>query len=217
MLLTRRELLQRGCLLAAAATIGAGSKSSAQSTAKPLATLNPNLLARFVDPLPIPALAKSVGSLPDPSNQAHSLPHYRVEIGEFESKLHRDLKPTRQWGYGGSVPGPSFETRSGEGLFVEWINRLPRSHFLPVDHNLHGADGGAPDVRAVVHLHGAKAPAESDGYPEDWSVSGTSALYHYPNQQEAAMLWYHDHAMGITRLNIFAGMLGTFFIRAVRR
>jgi spore coat protein A, manganese oxidase len=145
--------------------------------------------------------------------QGHQVPYYRVEMVEFESKLHRDLKPTRQWGYGGSVPGPTFETRGGQGLLVEWVNRLPRRHFLPVDHNLHGAEISVPEVRTVVHLHGAKTTPENDGYPETWFVPGESSLYHYPNQQDAAMLWYHDHAMGITRLNIFAGLLGGFIVR----
>jgi spore coat protein A, manganese oxidase len=65
----------------------------------------------------------------------------------------------------------------------------------------------------VVHLHGAKAPPHSDGYPDDWFVPGKSALCFYPNDQEAAMLWYHDHAIGINRLNIYAGLMGAFFIR----
>ena len=79
--------------------------------------------------------------------------------------------------------------------------------FLPIDHRLHGANADVPEVRTVVHVHGAKAPPQSDGYPEDWFVSGQSAVTYYPNQQASAMLWYHDHAMGITRLNIFAGLL----------
>ena len=70
-----------------------------------------------------------------------------------------------------------------------------------------------PAVRTVVHLHGAKTRPESDGYPEDWIVPGKSSLYYYPNQQDAAMLWYHDHALGINRLNVYAGLLGAFFIR----
>jgi len=211
MRLTRREFLQKGCLLAAA-TIGAGS-TEAQSARRPARTFNSNLLARFVDSLPILSVAKSVELRQDPSDHSRRIPYYRVEMLEFESKLHRDLRPTRQWGYGASVPGPTFETRSGEGLLVEWVNRLPSRHFLPIDHNLHGAGKDVPEVRTVAHLHGAKAPPESDGYPENWFVKGESALYHYPNQQEAAMLWYHDHAMGITRLNILAGLLGGFFVR----
>ena len=58
-----------------------------------------------------------------------------------------------------------------------------------------------------------KPGPESDGYPEDWIVPGKSSLYYYPNQQDAAMLWYHDHALGINRLNVYAGLLGAFFIR----
>jgi FtsP/CotA-like multicopper oxidase with cupredoxin domain len=38
-------------------------------------------------------------------------------------------------------------------------------------------------------------------------------LYRYPNTQEAATLWYHDHALGATRLNVYAGMAGFYFLR----
>ena len=123
------------------------------------------------------------------------------------------MKPTRWWGFGGSVPGPTMETRSGQGIIVEWANELPPQHFLPIDHKLHGAEADKPQVRTVVHVHGAKAPPQSDGYPDDWVVPGKANLYHYPNQQDATALWYHDHAMGINRLNIYAGMLGAFLVR----
>ena len=78
---------------------------------------------------------------------------------------------------------------------------------------LHGAEIGVPEVRSVVHLHGAKTSPENDGYPEDWYVPGKSRTYYYPNDQEAALLWYHDHAMGINRLNIYAGLFGLHVIR----
>jgi spore coat protein A, manganese oxidase len=96
---------------------------------------------------------------------------------------------------------------------VEWINALPNEHFLPVDHTIHGAEADKPAVRTVVHVHGAKTRPESDGYPEDWIVRGQSSLYYYPNQQDATMLWYHDHTLGINRLNVYAGLFGSFFIR----
>ena len=132
---------------------------------------------------------------------------------EIEVRLHRDLPPARLWSYGGSSPGPTFETRTGQGLMIDWPNELPAHHFLTIDHSLHGAEADKPEVRGVVHVHGAKAPPESDGYPEDWYVPGKSRTYFYPNQQDAALLWYHDHAMGINRLNIYAGMFGLFLIR----
>jgi spore coat protein A len=180
--------------------------------------LNPDSLAKFVDPLPIPEIAKSGGLRPAPGKSSSgrsssNVPWYRVAMREAECKLHRDLPATRLWCYGASSPGPTFETRSGQGLFIEWPNELPPKHFLPIDHSLHGAEAGNPEVRGVVHVHGAKAPPESDGYPEDWYVPGKSRTYFYPNRQDAAALWYHDHATGINRLNIYAGMFGLFLIR----
>jgi len=62
-------------------------------------------------------------------------------------------------------------------------------------------------VRTVVHLHGMKTMPDSDGYPEAWFTNGfrqtgpffENKVYHYPNEQQATTLWYHDHALGITR------------------
>jgi len=175
--------------------------------------LDPSSLQPFVDPLPIPPVAENAGYRPSPADPSANLPYYRLAMREVEAKLHRDLKPTRLWGFGNASPGPTFETRSGQGLLVEWANELPRQHFLPIDYTLHGADKDKPEVRSVIHLHGAKAPPDSDGYPEDWYESGKSKVYFYPNQQDAAMLWYHDHALGINRLNVYAGLFGAFIIR----
>lgn len=174
--------------------------------------LHPDSLAKFVDPLPIPEIAKPVGLRTAPGGSA-KVPYYRVPMRQLECKLHRDLPPARLWCYGSASPGPTFETRSGQPLLIEWPNELPAKHFLPIDHSLHGAETNRPEVRGVVHIHGAKAPPESDGYPEDWYVPGESRAYFYPNNQEPALLWYHDHTMGINRLNIYAGMFGLFIVR----
>ena len=176
-------------------------------------TLNASTLTPFVDPLPLPPIAKPQGLRALPTSAKLKLPYYRLAARPIDMKVHRALKPTRFWSYGGSVPGPTLETRSGEGVLVEWANELPQQHFLPIDHRLHGAEREKPRVRTVAHLHGAKTRPESDGYPEDWVVPGKSAVYHYPNKQDAAMLWYHDHAMGINRLNIYAGLFGSFLVR----
>ncbi len=175
--------------------------------------VDPNTLAAYVDPLPLPERAKSTATRPDPDNPSRSIPLYRMKLSEFHARVHRDLPPTRVWGFNGSSPGPLLETRSGEGLLVEWQNALPVRHFLPIDHTLHGAERTMPDVRSVIHLHGGKTPPASDGYPEDWYVPGKSRTFHYPCQQDAAMLFYHDHSMGINRLNIYAGLQGPFLIR----
>lgn len=183
----------------------------ARAAAPGVPNLDPNRLARFVDPLPPAVVAQPVGRVRVPGGE--EVAHYRVSMRAVDLKLHRDLPPTRLWSCGGSVPGAVFETRSGEGLAVEWVNELPAKHLLPIDHTLHGAEAGTPEGRAVVHLHGGKTPPQSDGYPEDWFTPGQSRTYHYPNRQDAALLWYHDHSMGINRLNIYAGLLGLHVIR----
>jgi spore coat protein A len=185
----------------------------AHTPAAQAATLDPNTLAKFVDPLPIPAIVQPSRYQASPADPTVKIPYYRQALRVFEMKVHRDLPLTRMWGFAATCPGPTFDVRSGQEILVEWANELPQKHFLPIDHHLGGAGKDQPEVRAVVHLHGGKVPAESDGYPEDWSVPGKSALYHYPNKQDAAMLWYHDHAMGINRLNIYAGLFGAFIIR----
>jgi spore coat protein A len=80
----------------------------------------------------------------------------------------------------------------------------------------------------VVHLHGGWNPPQSDGNPASWftpqglhgpmygSLPGAAAdeaIYAYGNAQQATMLWYHDHAMELTRLNNYAGLSGLYIIR----
>jgi len=164
--------------------------------------LDPSALSPFVDPLPVPVMLRP--------RMGETL---RIAMRATEQRLHRDLPPTPLWTYGGSMPGPTIEAHSGQVLRVDWQNRLPSKHFLPIDHHLCGAEEDQPEVRTVVHLHGARAPAAMDGYPADWFVPGNSRLQVYPNRQDAATLWYHDHAMGINRLNMYAGMFGAVLLR----
>jgi spore coat protein A len=101
---------------------------------------------------------------------------------------------------------------------VTWINDirdfstglLRTEHYLPVDTCPHGADDQA--VRAVVHLHGGHVPPEADGYPEATFLPGSQDVYQYPNGQLASTLWYHDHALGITRLNVYMGLAGFYLL-----
>lgn len=149
----------------------------------------------------------------DPEDPRARVAYHRIVMRETEVCVHRDLPPVRMWSYGGSVPGPTLETRSGRGLLVEWVNELPARHFLPIDPGLCGKGPPPPEVRAAVHVHGARVRPESDGNPDDWFVPGNARISHYPNRQDAALLWYHDHAMGISRLNQYAGLFGLFVIR----
>lgn len=164
--------------------------------------IDPTRLTPFVDPLPIPEVLRPKAGVP-----------LRIAMRESSQRLHRDLPPTRLWTYGNSMPGPTIEARSGDVLQVEWSNQLPLQHFLPIDHHVCGAEPGTPDVRGVVHVHGARVPAKDDGYPTDWFVPGQSRRQTYPNKQDAATLWYHDHTMGIERLNLYAGLFGMYLLR----
>jgi len=194
--------------------MAAGMSAQKLQPAQPVqATLNPDNLSPWVDSLPIPAIAQPGGTRPSPLDHGLKVPYYRMAMRPVECKVHRDLPPTRMWGFGNSFPGPTIEARSHQGILVEWVNELPPRHFLPIDHNLHGAEASLPEVRSVIHLHGGKTPPESDGYPEDWSVPGKAKSFYYPNKQDAGTLFYHDHTMGINRLNIYAGLQGLYFLR----
>lgn len=207
-MITRRKFLERSAI--AAATFGF---SQTRIYGENQTNINVSRLTPFVDPLPIPEIAHAVGKRDLPGKLGESRPLYRIPMRQIMTRVHRDLPPTRVWTFGNSFPGVTIEARSGQGVFVEWSNQLPAKHFLPIDHTLHGAERDKPEVRGVVHLHGGRTPAESDGYPEEWYLPGESRTYYYPNHQDAALLWYHDHTMGINRLNIYAGLLGLYLVR----
>ncbi len=193
--------------------IGVSRSPDAARAAQGPLPLHPDALPSFVDPLPVPPVLAPQGVRPDPTDPTRSLNFYRVAMRASEIRIHRDVPPTRVWGYEGSVPGPTIAVRKDQGVVIEWVNELPDAHFLPVDHGLCGAGPELPEVRTVVHVHGARVRAESDGYPEAWFPRGKSAVSHYPNQQDAATLWYHDHAIGLERLNQYAGLFGMFLVR----
>ena len=116
---------------------------------------------------------------------------------------------------------------------------LLTKHLLTVDPTIDGANAGEPEVRVVTHLHGGHVDWRSDGHTEAWVTnipasqqttvkygqpvdltrgfpgrpSDNQMVYTYPNDQDASTLWFHDHAMGITRLNAYAGMAAFYIIR----
>ncbi|KAA8541325.1 hypothetical protein F0562_025288 [Nyssa sinensis] len=109
----------------------------------------------------------------------------------------------------------------GTPTFVTWENHLPQSHILPWDPTISTAipkNGGVP---AVVHLHGGIHPPQSDGsalawFTADYRETGpawSQRTYLYPNVQHAGNLWYHDHALGLTRVNLLAGLIAPYVIR----
>jgi spore coat protein A len=170
----------------------------------------PITLASYVTPLAIPpVIRRRPGSAP-----------VQIHMRPFHHRAHRDLPATPMWGYNSMWPGPTFEVRKGQAISVKWTNQLPTKHFLPLDYTIHGEGQDVPQVRTVTHVHGAQVMPDSDGYPDAWVTSDGRAgamraanPCQYPNDQPATTLWYHDHAIGITRLNIYAGLAGFYLIR----
>jgi FtsP/CotA-like multicopper oxidase with cupredoxin domain len=123
---------------------------------------------------------------------------------------------------------------------VNWFNGLKpvTEHLLPVDTNLHwcyslhnytGYDFTNAGVPIITHLHGGHTDFQYDGNPEvfygvegrnqvtgpQWDnvPGGFTTKFRYDNNVRAGNLWYHDHALGITRLNVYAGLAGFYFVR----
>ncbi|WP_127944941.1 multicopper oxidase family protein [Rhodococcus spongiicola] len=128
-----------------------------------------------------------------------------------------------------TAPGPTIIARSDDIVQVEWQNQLPNDapYILPIDLTLHIPDLGESTPQfigqkpVVIHLHGGHTEAESDGNPDAWYTQQYRStghdwdkrVYSYDNSQEAAGLWYHDHVVGMTRLNVYAGLFGMYLIR----
>jgi len=119
------------------------------------------------------------------------------------------------------------------------LTGMPLPHLLPVDTSLHWAYGlpgyhgvnsiALDGVPLVPHVHGGNNKSKYDGNPEYFAspvdpltglaVTGPRWLsnkYKYGGRtwnDTAGMVWYHDHALGITRLNVYAGLAGFFALR----
>jgi spore coat protein A len=159
-------------------------------------------LQPFIDSLPIPL-----------KTEVSRENRYILTMTEGFHRFHRAFLKSRVWGFNGGYLGPTIEVEPYKSISVLWQNKLPKKHLFTIDHRIHGAGYEVPDVRTVVHVHGAKTYDVYDGYPEDWFLPDDEGLYKYPNEQEAATLWYHDHALGNTRLNVYAGLLGFYLIK----
>jgi len=218
-MLTRRQLLQRGAF-------GAGLVVSRASlaTAAPPATVGATpRLRRWVEALPVPPVLDGRGGGKS----------FAIAARESTTwKFHPDLPATRTWGYWSDSPpaglpylGPTIEaTRRIDdsvetSVTIEWRNELETA-FLPNDPTIMGAMLSGQAVPIVPHLHGGENHPQFDGTPLQWFTKGGEKGPHYItnrftyyNEQRASMVWYHDHALGNTRTNVYAGLAGLYFIR----
>lgn len=120
-----------------------------------------------------------------------------------------------------SFPGPLIEAIQGVSTYVTWNNYLPDTHILPWDPTLTIAEPKMGGIPTVVHLHGGVHEACFDGNPYAWFTRNfrekgpkwSRLTYRYSNIQHPGNLWYHDHALGLTRQNILSGLLGPYVIR----
>lgn len=178
---------------------------------------DPSTIPKFVDPVKKPPTA-----IPRPKKDYPAGSYYEINMLKAKHQFHKNFPYTEIWGYNGITPGPTIEAKKDVTTYVKYLNKLPYKHFLPIDYSLHGVNN-SPDVRTVVHLHGANVATASDGHPEAWytrnyDVTGPmfkQQVHAYTNHQPGTTMWYHDHAMGVTRLNVVAGLAGFYLLRDV--
>lgn len=114
-----------------------------------------------------------------------------------------------------TVLGPTIVAKRGTPVTINVTNNLgPHPLADAIDTGIDGAtDADTTAPRAAVHLHGGHTKATDDGGPHDVILKGGSHPFAYGNLQQAANIWYHDHVIGITRLNVYAGLAGGYLIR----
>jgi spore coat protein A, manganese oxidase len=209
-MLTRRQFLKLGA--AGGAVMLLQRKGFYQSAYRPATAraeghlLDPDELTKYTETLPIPPVIKALGRRT-----------FNLSMAPSTHQFHSSLPAVPTWGYAGATYlGPTFEVQRGNPTTINWTNNLG-AHLLAdaIDTTLHGPDmaNDAEYPRVSVHLHGGHVEPESDGYPEATFLPGETYTYNYINDQEAATLWYHDHALGITRLNVYAGLAGFYLVR----
>lgn len=216
--LRRRSLFKYGAAAGGAAVLAPWTSRIAPAEAR-----SGGSLAKYLEPLPLPGAGIVVAT---PRSVQGGLTTYAFTQREIARQLHPHLPPTPLWAYddgsglGGQAGsfGMAIVAKTGSPVRADFTNRLPRVYpsWIPVDIRLTPL-GDA--VRLMTHLHGGFVSANSDGNPvitPNGFGFGETQTVDYPNegpQQPATLLWFHDHGLGTTRLNVFAGLAGAYLIR----
>ena len=211
--ITRRRFLQYG--------VGAGAALAVPWASRiPVASAAPGgKLTKYVQPVPLPGSGIVVAAQSG-TNQ------YSFTQTEISRQLHPQLPPTPLWAYddGSGLAGQSGSfgmavvAQAGTPLDVSFTHDLPETYpdWIPVDTRLTPLGN---EVRLMTHLHGGFVAADSDGNPAvtpDGFGPGQTQNVHYTNQlpqMPASLLWFHDHGLGTTRLNVFAGLAAAYILR----
>lgn len=210
--------------------------------AQPTTLLDPLTQPRFINPLPNPLSPGFIWQPTTPGGNHYEIGIFQFQQNLGLKDPQGNPLLTTLWGYGyandpasATYPGRTFVINRGanpsQPITLRWLNKLldnsnnPIPHLLPIDTSVHWALKAYPNwntlgVPVVTHLHGGHTASLSDGLPDAWytpnaAVTGRlyNEMYTYDNDQEAATLWYHDHALGITRLNVYAGLAGFYLLR----
>jgi spore coat protein A len=176
-------------------------------------------LAKYVEPVPLPG-AGIVVATPSGTNR------YSFTQRQISRQLHPQLPPTPLWAYddGSGLAGQAGSfgmavvARTGTPLIVDYTHALPATYpsWLPVDTRLTPRGN---EVRLMTHLHGGFVAGDSDGNPAvtpEGFGPGETQTVTYSNQpphMPASLLWFHDHGLGATRLNVFAGLAAAYVVR----
>lgn len=232
---TRREFLKTTIVAGTAFALFRGSEGKIWAYAQ-----SPTL-RKFVAPLPGLGPNGIPVASPTTNSAWPGADFYSLSAQPFTQQMHPDLpNPTHLWGYVDTATnksrylGPLIIAQRNKPVVLRMQNKLPANHILPVDTSLMGSEPDIPVNRCCVHLHGGLVPWTSDGGPYTWFtpsgivgatdgsagesfLNGVEGLpgaadYYYPNNQSERLVWYHDHAMGITRLNAYAGMAAGYLI-----
>uniref|UniRef100_A0A7S4UEV3 Bilirubin oxidase n=1 Tax=Paramoeba aestuarina TaxID=180227 RepID=A0A7S4UEV3_9EUKA len=173
----------------------------------------------YLDPTSVEKYVQDLPSLPSPVAsgnvvyQGKNMTHYELIMAPTQHTFHPSLGPATVYSFNGSTPGPLFDVMKNQDILVSWINHLGTEHILPVDTSLLETNQLDIGVFAVTHLHGSHSLTEYDGLPDDYVRNGQVYEGYYDNSMNSTMIWYHDHALGITRLNAYAGLAGGYIIR----
>jgi spore coat protein A, manganese oxidase len=176
--------------------------------------------ARFTDPLAIPPVVD--GTAPVSLRMVRTEHRFSSAFPGTSPALAYQLEGTG----GPTYLGPTIVARSGVPTTLTVTHDIV-GHPLAssIDTTLHGVrPQDAAQPRASVHLHGGNTRPEYDGGPLDTYPAtpgdhqgahpqANPLVYEYDNSQDAAGLWYHDHALGITRLNVHAGLAAGYLVR----
>lgn len=142
------------------------------------------------------------------------------------------VDPTIHWANPNNIDMMEARMQVSQGLappFPPGYNGAP--YTLPGTSMVTNPDGwnAQTPVPIGVHLHGGQVPSAFDGTPEQWftpngihgsayrtaiSTDPNAAVYQYPNAQLPTTLWYHDHTLGMTRINVMSGIVGLYVLRA---